>query len=286
MSGIFNLEETLHQAQLAEATPDTTRLAIRLLDLTSLNDDDSIESIEWLCNEAFTPAGPVAAVCVYPRFVDTALKNLKNKATHVATVISFPDGKDDPHTITNATLDAINAGASEIDIVINYQAMMHGDEHTVRKALRACRQACTGHITMKVILESGAFSLHETLERACVVAMEEGADFLKTSTGKISSGASLEDAAIILRAIRHFEIQINYHHKIGFKASGGIRTAQQAAHYIELAKLIMGEDWLTPETFRFGASSLKDDLLKNLGLLDENTLTDATKPTQSPSSFY
>ncbi len=269
MTGSFDMEQILSQAKQTLIDSDTVRLAIRLLDLTSLNDDDSVLTIEKLCQQASTPAGPVAAVCVYPRFVDTAVRSLNGPAIRVATVVSFPHGKDDPHTITNSTLDAINAGASEIDIVMNYEAIMHGgDDTAVRAALKACRKACTGHVKMKVILESGLYSSSERLARACRIALEEGADFLKTSTGKVQTGATLEDAAVILRAIRQFCIQTDNYHKIGFKASGGIRTAEQAVQYIQLANLIMGSDWVCPETFRFGASSLKDNLLETLGLVE------------------
>lgn len=277
MSGSFDIEQVLAQARHKEADNDDARLAIRLLDLTSLNDDDSVLTIENLCAQASTPAGPVAAVCVFPRFVDTAVRALNGPAIRVATVVSFPHGKDDAHTITNMTLDAINAGAGEIDIVMNYEALMQGDDATVRGALKACRKACTGHVKMKVILESSLYSSEDVLARACRVALEEGADFLKTSTGKVQTGATLEDAVVILRTIRQFCIQTDNYHKIGFKASGGIRTTQQAAQYMELARLIMGDKWICPETFRFGASSLKDDLLKTLGL---TAAPDTNQPTE------
>jgi deoxyribose-phosphate aldolase len=256
------LQDLIARAEQAEAGPAVAARALALVDLTSLNDDDTEAGIAALCARAVTPAGAVAAVCVYPRFIATARQVLAGSPVGIATVVNFPGGAEAPDAVAAATAAAIAAGADEIDVVLPYQALLAGDEAAARAMLQACRDACDGAV-MKVILETGALAEgsggRDAIARASGIAIECGADFLKTSTGKVPAGASLEAAAIMLEA------GLAAARPIGFKASGGVRTLRQAAGYLALADSIRGPDWATPATFRFGASGLLDALLAELG---------------------
>lgn len=236
------------------------RRAVALLDLTSLNDDDTDKSVTALCKRAVTPVGSVAAVCVWPRFVKTARKALKGTGVRVATVVNFPAGEDDSATVAADTRAAVKAGADEIDVVLPYRSFIEGARTQPHKVLRTCREACGEGIVMKVILESGAFPDPDLLAWAARDAIAAGADFLKTSTGKTSPAATLEAAALLLHTIGQSG------RPVGFKAAGGIRDAATAASYLHLADAVMGPGWATPETFRFGASGLLDSLLGARGV--------------------
>ncbi|SDN70106.1 deoxyribose-phosphate aldolase [Halomonas shengliensis] len=239
------------------------RQALALMDLTSLNDDDSDRSIESLCRRARTPAGTPAAVCVYPAFVTTARRTLKaldlEGQVRIATVTNFPHGGDDIMAAARETREAVAAGADEVDVVFPYRALLAGDEETGRELVACCHQAC-GDATLKVILETGELKEPALIRRAAELAIEGGADFLKTSTGKVAVNATLEAAEILLEAIRASG------RDIGFKAAGGVRTTEDAQAYLALAERIMGASWITPAHFRFGASGLLDDLLVTLGM--------------------
>ncbi|HYG87439.1 MAG TPA: deoxyribose-phosphate aldolase [Azospirillum sp.] len=243
----------------AEAGAALARRAIALLDLTSLNDDDTDKSVEALCKRAVTPVGPVAAVCVWPRFVKVAHKALKDSGVKVAAVVNFPSGEGDSATVAADTRAAVKAGADEIDVVLPYRAFIEGARTQPHKVLHACREACGEGVTMKVILESGAFPDPDLLAWAGRDAIAAGADFLKTSTGKTAPAATLEAAALLLYTIGQAG------RPVGFKAAGGIRDAATAAAYLNLADTLMGPDWAKPETFRFGASGLLGSLLAVLG---------------------
>jgi deoxyribose-phosphate aldolase len=238
------------------------RRALALMDLTSLNDDDSDEGIESLCRRANTPAGTPAAVCVYPAFVTTARRTLQalNLAgkVRVATVTNFPHGGDDVMAAARESREAVAAGADEVDVVFPYRALLAGNEEVGRELVAACHQAC-GDATLKVILETGELADPVLIRRAAELAVAGGADFLKTSTGKVPVNATLPAAEILLEVIR------DSGKAIGFKAAGGVRTAADARAYLELADRMMGKAWVTPEHFRFGASGLLDDLLATLG---------------------
>lgn len=254
-----DLQQALDAAALAAPAPKTACRAIGLLDLTSLNDDDTEATVEALCKRAVTPAGATAAVCVWPRFVKPARKALKGTGVKVATVVNFPHGTADAAAVAEETRAAVKDGAREIDIVLPYRAFIDGARTQPLNVLRACREACGDGIVMKVILESGAFPEPDLLAWAARDSIAAGADFLKTSTGKTQPAATLEAAAVMLHTIHESGKDV------GFKASGGIRDAAGAAIYLDLAERIMGKGWATPARFRFGASSLLESLLEACG---------------------
>lgn len=251
------IEELINTAQMAKVSVDLTKKIISLIDLTSLNDTDDEIVIDKLCSKAITPLGPVAAVCVYPQFVRQAKTKLLNTAVKVATVANFPRGNATQSMVLAEIERAVTEGADEVDVVIPYQAYLVNRAESVQGFLHACKQACRS-AKLKVILETGVLQSVELIEQASQAAIQAGADFLKTSTGKVAVGATLEAAATMLLAIKNSRAEGR---SVGFKASGGIRTPEQAASYIKLAELILGENWISPATFRFGASGLLDALL-------------------------
>ncbi len=237
-------------------------LALSLMDLTSLNEDDTDEVIHDLCIAASTPYGQTAAVCVYPKFVPTAISTLDEnyaKQVKVATVTNFPHGNADVKAAKKETKKAAKAGADEVDVVFPYRALMSGDEEVGAKLVRKCKKVCKKRgVILKVIIETGELKTPELIEKASKIAIENGADFIKTSTGKVPVNATLEAAEIMLKAIK------SSGKPVGFKAAGGVRSVEDAKAYLQLAQDIMGEDWLSAETFRFGASGLLGSLLATL----------------------
>lgn len=231
------------------------RLALACLDLTSLNDGDSEATTTALCQRARTPFGPVAAVCVWPRFVRQARSSLP-AAVRVAAVANFPEGELNlPRALADVQAIA-DAGGQEVDVVLPYKALMGGGEDTdVAEFLVEVRRACGG-LTLKVIIESGALQDDALIRRASRLALSAGADFIKTSTGKTPVSATPEAAAAMLEEIARSGMA-----HAGFKASGGIRTVAQAAGYIAQARQVLGEAALNPKRLRFGASGLLDDIL-------------------------
>jgi deoxyribose-phosphate aldolase len=242
---------------------ETARRALALLDLTSLNDGDTEAAIDALCKRAVTPFGAVAAVCIWSRFVAHAKRLLRATPVKIATVVDFPGGDGDASGLAREIAAALGAGADEIDMVFPYRRFLAGEAGIGRAQVAAARAACGGGVTLKVILESGAFADQEVLLRAAREAVAGGADFLKTSTGKIPAGASPQAAQTLLRAIG--EAARPADKPVGLKISGGVRTVAQAREYLALADAAMGPRWATPATFRFGASGLLDDILKALG---------------------
>jgi deoxyribose-phosphate aldolase len=229
--------------------------AIPLIDLTSLTGVETEVEIAALCEQAQTPAGPVAAVCVYGRYVPIAVRELEGTGIPVAAVANFPEGDLDAGRAVREAEQAVADGASEVDVVLPWRAFLAGDRAGAMAVVEATREACP--VTLKVILESGSLHEPEVIGAAARDALAIGADFVKTSTGKREPHATLPAAAVMLEAVRA-------HGSGGFKASGGIRTAGQAAEYLELADALLGGGWATPRTFRFGASSLLGDLLGRL----------------------
>ncbi|WP_448190672.1 deoxyribose-phosphate aldolase [Azospirillum sp. sgz301742] len=259
MKLLAELQLAVDAAKDVKSTPAMARRAVALLDLTSLNDDDTEKSVLALCKRAVTPVGPVAAVCVWPHFVKPARKALKGSGVKIATVVNFPAGEADAATVAADTQAACKAGADEIDVVLPYRAFIEGARTLPLKVLHACREACGEGVTMKVILESGAFPDPDLLAWAGRDAIAAGADFLKTSTGKTTPAATLEAAALLL----HTSGQAG--HRVGVKVAGGVRDAACAAAYLHLADALMGKGWAKPKNFRFGASGLLDSLLAELG---------------------
>ncbi|MCC5881049.1 MAG: deoxyribose-phosphate aldolase [Halomonas sp.] len=239
------------------------RQALTLMDLTSLNDDDSDTVILELCARANTPAGHPAAVCIYPAFIETARQALAEQGlagkVKVATVTNFPYGEANVERAAAETRAAIAAGADEVDVVFPYRALMSGDAEVGRELVAACKREC-GNAVLKVILETGELKDADLIERAGMLAIDGGADFLKTSTGKVAINATLDAAKILLTAIKASG------RDVGFKAAGGVRTAEDAAAYLQLAERVMGAGWITPVHFRFGASGLLGSLLDTLGV--------------------
>ncbi len=240
-------------------------LVVRCMDLTSLEQADTPETIEALCERAATP-GPdvprVAAVCVYPRLVPTAKGSLSGTGILVAAAAgAFPSGRASIEERVSEIRGALEAGADEIDTVLDYRALLAGDESAVRGELEASRHACGDH-TMKVILETGALGTEEAVHRASSITVESGADFIKTSTGKIAVGAAPD-------AVRWIAETIGAGARgggrpVGLKVAGGIRTADQALVYLDLVEDRLGSDWATPGRFRIGASSLLEEVVAAL----------------------
>ena len=246
------LSPSLHDSDASAA-----RLALRCLDLTSLRDDDSTTSIEALAARADTPHGAPAALCVYPRFVPVARAALAARGlsgVRVATVVNFPHGNDAPGAVARAIGAALADGADEIDAVIPWQALRAGDDAAVAALLRAARTASRA-APLKVILETGELQDAALIRRAAVLAVDGGADFLKTSTGKVPVNATPEAAAVLLAVIAERGGQV------GLKVAGGVATLADVQRYLALARDACGAAFLAPSTLRFGASSLLSVLL-------------------------
>lgn len=252
---IPHLDESVHAVEAeAKTHPISSRLLIDCIDLTELAAEASDHSITALCEQARSHA--VAAVCVPAAFVSQAKKLLNGTGVRIATVANFPSGTASLAEVLNAIERSLQQGAEELDIVIPYQAYLENQNpQPIKHFVSACK-ALLPNQCLKIILESGAAYHHQLLEAAALASLEGGAQFLKTSTGKIAQGARLIDAAILLNAIQHFGDNSR-----GFKASGGVRQAIQAQQYYLLAQHIMGVDWPNKNTFRLGASKLLDDLL-------------------------
>lgn len=235
---------------------EAAKILIRLLDLTSLNHDDTKETIKDLCRRAVTPYGATAAVCIYPEFIAAALHELKDNIK-IATVVNFPDGSTDLKRLEKEVRQAIKLGADEIDAVLPYRELLSGNENFCISFLNKARELC-GDKTLKIIIESGELKSTVTIKKAARLAIESGADFVKTSTGKTPISATPEAANAILEEIKASGKDV------GFKASGGIKTLEDAKKYLSLAVSIMGPDWINAKHFRIGASSVLNNLLEHL----------------------
>lgn len=240
-----------------------------LIDLTSLNESDTPNEIIQLCKTAQTPHGNTAAVCIFPQFIPMAKSSLPAEIK-IATVTNFPQGSPDITKALNETAQAAEAGADEIDLVIPYLAIINDDKLIAEKMVSAVRRLLGNRCVLKVILESGVLHQPNLIQLASDIAIDNGADFIKTSTGKVSVNATLDAAFIMLNAIARKNPQC------GFKAAGGIRTIAEADEYLILAKEILGADWINPTHFRFGASSLLQDVLATI---------EGTKSQQDASAY-
>ncbi|MBQ4852252.1 deoxyribose-phosphate aldolase [Pseudoalteromonas sp. MMG012] len=232
-------------------------LALSLMDLTSLNDSDSESSISDLINSIDVQYTLPAAICIYPEFIKHAratleLQNLQQ--IKIATVTNFPSGEDSLESVLHATEQALQDGASEIDLVLPYKQLIAGDPDTPWEYVHSSKQLCVGKATLKVIIESGQLADAELIAQASEIAILAGADFVKTSTGKVPVNATLEAAEVILNTIKKMG------RDVGFKAAGGVKSVQDAQAYLCLAEKIMGTEWICSEHFRFGASSLLKDV--------------------------
>lgn len=245
--------------------------ALRLMDLTTLNDNDTDEKVIALCHQAKSPAGNTAAVCVYPRFVPVARKTLRDQGTpdiRIATVTNFPHGNDDTEIALAETRAAIAYGADEVDVVFPYRALIAGNEQVGFALVKACKEACAAaNVLLKVIIETGELKDAALIRKASEIAINAGADFIKTSTGKVPVNATLESAEIMMTVIRDMGVGS----RVGFKPAGGVRTAEEAQQYLALADRLLGKDWADARHFRFGASSLLASLLNALGHQGQGT---------------
>jgi deoxyribose-phosphate aldolase len=238
--------------------------AIGMVDLTTLEGMDTIGKVRALCSKALRPdptdptTPSVAAVCVYGDLAGIA-REAVGDALHVAAVATaFPSGRASLDVKLMDTKEAVAAGADEIDMVIDRGAFLSGEYARVFDEIVAVKQAC-GPAHLKVILETGELRTLDNVRRASWLAMLAGADFIKTSTGKVTPAATLPVTLVMLEAVRDFEAATGQ--RIGVKAAGGIRTSKDAIKYLVLVKETVGEAWLTPDLFRFGASTLLNDLL-------------------------
>ena len=248
---------------------------VSMCDLTTLEGEDTEGKIAQMSSKAMTPdpsdasVPNAAAVCVYPSLVSTAKNIVRDSNVKVASVSSyFPSGQAPLESKIDDTQFAINEGADEIDIVINRKAFFEGDFRKVYDEIVSLKEIC-GEIHLKTILEVGELETYENIKKASLIALSAGSDFIKTSTGKISSGASRESCLVMARAVREFA-DSGYGVK-GIKVAGGIRDSKDAIRYLVIINEELGTEWLTPEYFRFGASSLLDDVLKQIKKLKTNS---------------
>ena len=248
-------------------------LTIRCIDLTTLEGADTPEKVASLCQKAKRPdpsnhdVPSVAAVCVYPEMVHHAVEATRNSKVKVASG-AFPSGLSTIEARTADISDAVKRGADEIDIVLNRSAFLSGDEQRAFEEIVASKDAC-GEAHLKVILEVGELGSYDKIRQASMLAMAAGADFIKTSTGKIPQASSLPRVLCMAEAVRDFAYQTNI--SVGIKAAGGIRTAKQAWHYLVVIGETLGSEWLNPEMFRIGASGLLNDVLLQLNRLDSGS---------------
>lgn len=255
------------------------RLALSMLDLTTLEGKDSPEKVRSLCRKAIRPyeaaidppLPSVAAVCVYPSLVAVAKKQLGGSSVKVASVATgFPSGQYPLEVRLADVREAVNAGADEIDMVINRGAFLAGRYDLVGEEIKQTRFAC-GDTVLKIILETGELETYDNIRHASDLAiaaaaeageMNDGDVFIKTSTGKVSPAATLPVTLVMMEAVRDHYLRTGV--RVGVKAAGGIRAAKAALHYLVAVKETLGDDWLTPTLFRFGASTLTNDLLRQI----------------------
>lgn len=251
-----------------EAKLQGMKMTLNMIDLTTLEGKDTPGKVKQMCfkaqhlHEAYPDCPTVAAVCVYPSMVSEARKALGESAIKIASVsTAFPSGQAPLQVKLDDTKFAVEQGADEIDMVISRGKFLSGDYTFVFDEIAAIKEAC-GKARLKVILETGELVTLDNVRRASEIAMYAGADFIKTSTGKIQPAATMQVTYVMLQAISDF-----YHKtgiQIGMKPAGGISTSKLALHYLLMVKETLGEQWLTNEWFRFGASSLANDVLMQL----------------------
>lgn len=252
---------------------EVCKIGISLIDNTSLNLDDTNASIDALVAGSTAEEPHTAAICIYPKFVKYAKETYPHM--RVATVVNFPGGQDSEADVVALTKLAVADGADEVDMVIDYKRIIVNETEGIEAAkaiVSAVRAACPeGRVLLKVIIESGELKTPRLIAAASNAAIECGADFIKTSTGKVPINATIESATVMLNCIKDFHAAHPYSKRvIGFKPAGGVKTVEQTREFLQLAESICGEGWLSQRTFRFGASSL----LKVLrGALVDKTVT-------------
>jgi deoxyribose-phosphate aldolase len=245
------------------------KLAVSMMDLTTLEGKDTPGKVAYLCRKALYPleakynVPSCGAVCVYPNMVKYARRFLgDNSPVHVASVATgFPSGQMALRTRLEEVRRAVADGADEIDMVINRGAFLAGDHALVFDEIASVKEAC-GAAHLKVILETGELVTYDNVRIASQIAMEAGGDFIKTSTGKVAPAATIPVTLVMLEAIRDYFYATGI--RIGMKPAGGIRNSKQALHYLVMVRETLGDDWLTPELFRFGASTLVNDVIMQI----------------------
>jgi deoxyribose-phosphate aldolase len=251
-----------------ESKVHALKLALSMIDLTTLEGADSPGKVRQMCYKAAHLADnmpdipSVAAVCVYPTLVKIAKEELRGSGINVAAVATgFPSGQYPLNVKLDDTRYAVGEGADEIDMVISRGHFLAGDYQYVFDEIAAVKEAC-GSAHLKVILETGELSTYDNVRRASDIAMHAGADFIKTSTGKVQPAATLPVTMVMLEAIRDFYYATGK--KIGMKPAGGISNAKTALQYLVVLRETLGQDWLTPDLFRIGASRLANDILMQI----------------------
>ena len=245
------------------------RTAVTMVDLTTLEGKDTPGKVASLCQKARQPSDDpdipsVAAVCIYPSLIKEARKHLADTPIKIASVATaFPSGQSSLKVRLQEVKYAVNAGADEIDMVINRGLFLSGEYNAVQDEIAAVVDAC-GDATLKVILEVAELETYDNIRAASFIAMQvlRPGDFIKTSTGKVGTSATLANTQVMLEAIRDFYLDTSI--AIGMKPAGGIKTAKQALHYLVAVKETLGDAWLNSSRYRFGASSLLNDLLRQL----------------------
>lgn len=251
------INDTIHNLHPIAINEALLRKLISVIDLTSLNANDTEATIANLCADARTSLGNVAALCVHPKFVRLVATEFSKTAIKTAAVINFPEGNAALESVLLEIGRALQDGAQEIDVVFPYLAYLNGKKEYAHTFITECKAVCGENVILKIILETGALLDSTIIADATATALKAGADFIKTSTGKIQNGATLEAAATILLVMARMNVKNK-----GIKISGGVRDIQQAAQYIELAAHIMGQDWVNPQHFRIGASQLVEAILR------------------------
>lgn len=242
------------------------RQALGLLELFALNHDETEQRVSGMCRRALTPLGTVAGLCVQPRFVCLARTLLDRRdARHVRVIaaVNFPYGGANVAAAVSELRAAVSAGADEVDLVYPYRALLTGDQRIGGELVASCRNACPESVRLTVTLESGELRDPQIIRHACEGAIGGGADFIKSGTGKSPAHATPQAVRIMLETIAEVGGQV------GLKVAGGLRTLDDAVTFMDLARKRFGPHWITPERLRLGASSLLDDLLGHLGVLED-----------------
>jgi deoxyribose-phosphate aldolase len=237
------------------------RRIVSLMDLTSLNETDDAAAIVRLARLAVSKAGRVAALCTWARYIEVARYALHGTGVPIAVVANFPAGAASPELAAAETAVAVERGADEVDVVFPYRALLAGDAATGLALVQRCRAACGDRAILKVILESGQIKSLDTLRRAAEIAVAGGAQFLKTSTGKLVPGATPEAVAMLLEVIAQARARCT---PVGLKVSGGIRSVAAARAYLEQYERRFGAGSAVPANFRIGASALINELLDGM----------------------
>ncbi|MFL6569957.1 MAG: deoxyribose-phosphate aldolase [Chthoniobacterales bacterium] len=244
------------------------KLAVSMMDLTTLEGKDTPGKVAFLCRKAMQPLDSrydvpsCAAVCVYPNLVRAAKKFLGESGVKVASVATaFPSGLMPLRLKLDEVRSVVRDGADEVDMVINRGVFLAGDHNRTFDEIAAVKEAC-GEAHLKVILETGELQTYDNVRIASEIAIRAGADFIKTSTGKVNPAATMPVTLVMLEAIRDYFYETGV--RIGMKPAGGIRTAKQALAWLVMVKETLGDDWLTPDLFRFGASTLVNDVLMQI----------------------